>query len=145
MQITIYHKDISETSKLADTRVDRIEYAGQTIEFRDGNIRVETVDGEPCPLCKGTGQEICDNPDHGFISAVGGEIRRLGCPCCGHDYEHRIPGTTCEMCGGIRKKRVEPARRSDMYEDHVVSKMDLPPGKSSYRKKTNMTEHEMGG
>ena len=53
-----------------------------------------------CPECNGTGNEICDNPDHGFIAGIGGEIGRLGCPCCGHDDEHRIPGTKCGLCNG---------------------------------------------
>ena len=34
--------------------------------------------------------EVCSNPDHGFIGAVGGEIGRLGCPCCGHDEDYII-------------------------------------------------------
>ena len=34
--------------------------------------------------------EKCDNPDHGFIEAMGGELRRLGCPCCGHNPGHII-------------------------------------------------------
>ena len=53
-----------------------------------------------CEVCNGTGKEICDNPDHGFIVGVGGEIGRLGCPCCGHDEDHAIPNTTCEVCNG---------------------------------------------
>jgi hypothetical protein len=53
-----------------------------------------------CDECHGTGYEICDNPDHGFIEAVGGETGRLGCPCCGHDEEHRILSCKCPECGG---------------------------------------------
>jgi len=53
-----------------------------------------------CLTCNGTGMEICDNPDHGFIAAMPGDISRLGCPCCGHDEEHRISNTKCEDCGG---------------------------------------------
>lgn len=34
--------------------------------------------------------EVCSNSDHGFIDAVGGEVGRLGCPCCGHDEDHII-------------------------------------------------------
>ena len=37
--------------------------------------------------------EICDNPDHGFIEAIPGDVSRLGCPLCGHDEEHRILST----------------------------------------------------
>ena len=55
---------------------------------------------EVCPLCEGDGYGRCNNPDHGFIRAVGGEIGRLGCPCCGHDEHHRMFGESCELCGG---------------------------------------------
>ena len=34
--------------------------------------------------------EICDNPDHGFIEVIPGDVSRIGCPLCGHDEEHRI-------------------------------------------------------
>jgi len=53
-----------------------------------------------CKECNGTGMEICNNPDHGFIDAVGGETGRLGCPACGHDELHRIKNTKCEACEG---------------------------------------------
>ncbi len=54
-----------------------------------------------CPLCRGDGKETCDNPDHGFISRIGGEIGRLGCPGCGHDPNHKVPnGGSCELCFG---------------------------------------------
>jgi len=32
-----------------------------------------------CPACNGDGKETCNNPDHGFISFIGGELGRLGC------------------------------------------------------------------
>ena len=58
-----------------------------------------------CNKCNGTGKEICDNPDHGFIEAIG--VRGLhhanGCPCCGHDENHAIPNTKCDKCMGIGK------------------------------------------
>jgi len=55
-----------------------------------------------CPLCSGTGKEICTNPDHGFIDALSfHDIGRIGCPCCGHDENHVIPNTICELCNGI--------------------------------------------
>jgi hypothetical protein len=53
-----------------------------------------------CKECNGTGYEICDNPDHGFIDAMGGDIGRIGCPLCGHDEEHRILSSVCEACEG---------------------------------------------
>ena len=53
-----------------------------------------------CIECNGTGMEICSNPDHGFISAMPGDVGRIGCPCCGSDELHRIPNTKCGVCGG---------------------------------------------
>jgi len=54
-----------------------------------------------CPRCGGDGKETCNNPDHGFIEEVGGEIRRLGCPVCGHDPDHKpINGGDCDLCYG---------------------------------------------
>ena len=54
---------------------------------------------EKCLSCGGDGIETCDNPDHGFIIAMGGEIERLGCPCCGHDPHHKMTGP-CPECDG---------------------------------------------
>ena len=54
---------------------------------------------EACEACGGDGIETCDNPDHGFITAFGGEIGRLGCPCCGHDPNHKMSGP-CPDCSG---------------------------------------------
>lgn len=54
-----------------------------------------------CPDCGGDGRETCNNPDHGFITVAGGEIGRLGCPICGHDEFHKVPGGgACETCNG---------------------------------------------
>lgn len=54
-----------------------------------------------CPMCGGDGKETCDNPDHGFIEGMGGELYRLGCPVCGHDENHKVPnGGKCELCDG---------------------------------------------
>lgn len=57
-----------------------------------------------CPLCGGDGRETCDNPDHGFISAMSfNDIGRLGCPGCGHDPKHKVPnGGNCHLCEGNR-------------------------------------------
>lgn len=56
---------------------------------------------ELCESCGGDGREHCNNPDHDFNYAIGGETRRLGCPCC------RFPDSTlvenggeCEECNG---------------------------------------------
>lgn len=54
-----------------------------------------------CETCGGDGKETCNNPDHAFIDAVGGETYRLGCPVCGHDENHKVPnGGNCEDCNG---------------------------------------------
>lgn len=53
-----------------------------------------------CPSCDGDGVATCNNPDHGFINAVGGELGRLGCPCCGHDPNFKIKGEKCDLCNG---------------------------------------------
>lgn len=31
--------------------------------------------------------DICNNPDHGFIYGIGGQITRLGCPGCGGKWD----------------------------------------------------------
>jgi len=59
-----------------------------------------------CTDCMGTGKEICCNPDHNFMDAIG--TVRLnghanGCPCCGNDELYRIPNTICEKCNGTGK------------------------------------------
>ena len=55
-----------------------------------------------CPECGGDGKETCTNPDHEFINAFSWhDIGRIGCPCCGHDENHKvINGGKCEMCNG---------------------------------------------
>lgn len=53
-----------------------------------------------CEKCKGTGFELCDNPDHGFLDAFSFlDIGRLGCPACGHD-EMRRTKYRCDNCFG---------------------------------------------
>ena len=65
--------------------------------MRGGGVMAKVT----CPDCGGDGKETCHNPDHGFISAIGGEIGRLGCPCCGHDERHKVKrGGACDTCGG---------------------------------------------
>lgn len=73
-----------------------------------------------CPACWGDGMEICTNPDHGFIAAVGGEIGRLGCPCCGHDPYHKT-GETCWHCKGTGEIELHEAARvfADLYPDGI--------------------------
>ena len=54
-----------------------------------------------CPDCLGDGVETCHNPDHGFLSAVGGILgaNESACPCCGHNPYHKMKGK-CDTCGG---------------------------------------------
>lgn len=62
---------------------------------------IELID---CEACGGDGKETCNNPDHGFIDAVSGEIGRLGCPVCGYDENYKVPnGGICEPCAGTGK------------------------------------------
>lgn len=64
-----------------------------------------------CPDCAGDGKETCHNPDHGFIAAMGGEIGRLGCPCCGHDPAGKVRnGGNCETCAGTGVVALSVAR-----------------------------------
>lgn len=76
----------------------------------DKDFRMEVK----CPDCGGDGKETCHNPDHGFIDAVGGELRRLGCPVCGHDEDHKVNRgrNVCPECGGL--KTVTP----DVFEEY---------------------------
>lgn len=71
-----------------------------------------------CTMCGGDGHETCNNPDHRFIYMTGGEIGRLGCPCCGHDENHKIPGGEkgCELCAGTGMATVK-VQREYMGED----------------------------
>ena len=54
---------------------------------------------EKCPVCEGHGKELCNNPDHGFIHSMPGDIGRLGCPVCGHDEYFRTK-YDCNVCKG---------------------------------------------
>jgi hypothetical protein len=58
-----------------------------------------------CPICKGDGLERCDNPDHGFIGVHSFlDVGRIGCPVCGHDPNHIVPGGgVCDACNGVGK------------------------------------------
>lgn len=54
-----------------------------------------------CNKCFGTGNEICDNPDHRFTDALSfRDEGRVGCPCCGHNEKRNISGTICPECNG---------------------------------------------
>lgn len=66
-----------------------------------------------CPDCGGDGKETCNNPDHGFISALGfHDIGRIGCPGCGHDPDHKvINGGKCETCKGTGKIKLTEGKQ----------------------------------
>jgi hypothetical protein len=66
---------------------------------------LERIEEIECETCNGTGKEICNNPDHGFLNAISfTDTGRIGCPCCGHDEDHAIPNTVCENCNGTGKE-----------------------------------------
>src|ERR1035437_3171214 len=69
----------------------------------------DKITEEVCPDCGGDGIMTCNNPDHGFIDGVGGELGRLGCPGCGHDPNHKMRNTPCETCKGIGRIKL-PSR-----------------------------------
>lgn len=76
------------------------------------NEAIELLKQMPCkcPECGGDGKEACNNPDHGFMEAVGGEIGRLGCPVCGHDPKHKVKGgEPCWECNGTGWTTLEKA------------------------------------
>lgn len=79
-----------------------------------------------CPSCNGDGKETCHNPDHGAIRGglLGGEMNRLGCPCCGHDENYKIPnGGDCELCSGIGECS-EPEALKFIHEMNYEWKLD---------------------
>lgn len=80
-----------------------------------------------CPDCGGDGKETCHNPDHGFIGAMGGEMARLGCPCCGHNRDYKMKGD-CETCGG--KGDVSWATFIEFVDNNDVGDIDA----SDYQK-----------
>tara|TARA_B100001245_G_scaffold236593_1_gene228618 strand:- start:12778 stop:13260 length:483 start_codon:yes stop_codon:yes gene_type:complete len=54
---------------------------------------------EKCSACDGDGKMRCNNPDHEFDVAIGGEANRLGCPTC--DYPRStITIDDCDVCDG---------------------------------------------
>jgi len=70
-------------------------------KYTQSNKRLKEIpENERCLECHGTGMEICDNPDHGFIQAMPRDIGRIGCPLCGHDDLHRIYNSICATCKG---------------------------------------------
>ena len=67
--------------------------------------------------------DICNNPDHGFIDAVGGEIGRLGCPGCDGNLDKEItikPSRIKELV----KDSMQAMSEAVIGEDEVVIKTD---------------------
>lgn len=84
-----------------------------------------------CPACGGDGKETCNNPDHGFIEAMPGEIGRLGCPVCGHDPNHKVNRgkNTCPECGGyghVSPEVFEEYGRETGYDEEPIFIDDTP-------------------
>ncbi|MBD2803056.1 hypothetical protein ID854_22070 [Xenorhabdus sp. M] len=85
-----------------------------------------------CPECCGDGKETCNNPDHGFISALSfHDTGRLGCPGCGHDEFHKVKnGGDCEVCQGSGEvtERLFQAycKRYDFdYHEHIENVIEI--------------------
>lgn len=71
-----------------------------------------------CIKCGGDGRETCDNPDHGFLSAMSFRgANESACPCCGHDENYKITKyvngkreySKCYECEGTGKLILEQA------------------------------------
>ena len=64
-----------------------------------------------CPECGGDGKDTCNNPDHGLIRILSfTDEGRLGCPCCGHHPQFKMPkGGDCDICEGKGKVTIEKA------------------------------------
>lgn len=80
---------------------------------------------KPCEACGGDGIETCDNPDHGFINGIGGEIGRLGCPGCGSDPDHKT-GQKCPECGGTGEMADPCLRCKDMPCYDISGRIVVP-------------------
>ncbi len=87
-----------------------------------------------CPDCGGDGKETCNNPDHGFLSAVIRTVKGVNesaCPCCGHDEDHKIyfykdgkrQQRKCETCkgfGNIKMSEFESFCDSTGYDNQPI-------------------------
>lgn len=100
---------------------------------------------ETCETCGGDGKETCTNPDHGMITAIGGETQRLGCPVCGHDENHKVKGGgKCEDCNGtgkfidqvIKETRVGQIKKDEKKVRELVEFIshDMNPDNEAQRK-----------
>jgi hypothetical protein len=78
-----------------------------------------------CPDCGGDGKETCNNPDHGFIEGMPGEVGRLGCPVCGHNPNNKVNRgqNVCPTCGGyghILEKIAEDWAKENGYDKEFI-------------------------
>jgi len=89
---------------------------------KDSKMTYDSVLYAVCPECGGDGKETCTNPDHGLISALSWhDIGRIGCPCCGHDPDHKVPnGGECEACGGTGKMTMKDAEEYVSGYDYEI-------------------------
>jgi hypothetical protein len=80
-----------------------------------------------CETCGGDGKETCNNPDHGFIEAMPGDVGRIGCPVCGHDPKYKVPnGGNCEDCNGTGKVAIpKKGNKSKEQSPSVLSTDEL--------------------
>lgn len=81
-----------------------------------------------CFVCGGDGKETCNNPDHGFLSFIGGVVgaNESACPVCGHDENHKVPnGGDCECCDGVGAITVN--RFIDACEEYEYDDYPVPP------------------
>lgn len=85
-----------------------------------------------CPSCGGDGKETCNNPDHGFLSAMSFRgANESRCPCCGWDPNHKVRKYKngewfyphCEVCNGkgqMESKEAELWADENGYEDELI-------------------------
>lgn len=89
--------------------------------------QTESLEAKKCSACGGDGRETCDNPDHAFIDAVGGEVGRLGCPGCGHNPFHKTKHK-CPKCDGTG---LAPSMEAELAETlRAFVFQDTRPGDS---------------
>ena len=128
-----YLKIGNEEIKLNASTLDKFEFLCKGSELTE-EIASELVEKHcMCFVCGGDGKETCTNPDHGFISMLSFPyVGRLGCPCCGHDPNHKIKnGGNCECCNGLGKL-TETQFNQQAYEYGFDDDIDFNLSKESF-------------
>ena len=128
-----YLKIGNEEVKLNASTLDKFEFLCKGSELTE-EIASELVEKHcMCFVCGGDGKETCTNPDHGFISMLSfHDVGRLGCPCCGHDPNHKIKnGGNCECCNGLGKL-TETQFNQQAYEYGFDDDIDFNLSKESF-------------